>query len=198
MILWTIQTEEAWNELNEKGHISGVIDNIEQSWISSYRWMAEQMKGRLRNPPCDNYFPIWAWYQWEDSKRNRPDLRASGHLPKKEKGVRIEFNCHENMVLLSDFDLWHYVLNYWYLPESVTDGDNFEAELEMKGLSFFKTKPIPHPKYHEKIVRSWNKIFDLDWYEPDLSSPKHDKSIQATVWQLKIDQVRDYKRFKAR
>ena len=198
MILWTIQKEEAWEQLKEHGYITGVIDNIGKSWISNYRWMSHQMKERLSNPPCENIFPIWAWYQWENSKRNWPDLRAAGHLPKNENGVRIEFNCHENTALLSDFELWHYVLNYWYLPESTTDGEDFEAELERQGLSFYKTKPLPHPTYHEKIVKSWTKIFDLDWSDPDLAFPKDQKSIQATVWQLEIDQVRSYKRFKSR
>lgn len=198
MILWTIQKEEAWEQLKGRGYLVGAIDNIEKSWISDYRWMADQMKERLGTPPYAKNFPIWAWYQWESLKRIQPDLRAGGHLSKNEKGVRIEFNCHEDTALLSDFELWHYVLNYWYLPESEADGESFEAELERQGLSFFKTKPLPHPEYHEKIVRSWDKIFDLDWTEPDLASPRDQKSIQATVWQLKIDQVQSYKRFKSR
>lgn len=198
MILWTIQTEEAWEHLNEKGYLTGIIDYIEQSWLSSYRWMMDQMKERIGNPHCKNTFPIWAWYQWETSKRKRPDLRSSGHLPKNEKGVRIEFNCDEKAALLSDFELWHYVLNYWYLPESMVDGEMFEAEIEKQGLSYFKTKPLPDPKHHQKIVRSWNKIFDLDWDEPDLADPRNQKSIQATIWHLKRDQVLSYKHFKSR
>jgi len=94
MTLWTIQTEKAWEHLNERGYITGVINYIEQSWLSSYRWIADQMKERIGNPPCNTTFPIWAWYQWETSKRKRPDLRSAGHLPRNEKGVRIEFNCH--------------------------------------------------------------------------------------------------------
>ncbi len=171
---------------------------MEESWVSAYRWMADQMKKRLGPPPYADCFPVWAWYQWESAKRKRPDLRAGGHLSKNERGVRIDFECHENAALLSDFELWHYVLNYWYLPESEAYGEAFEAELEREGLSFFKTKPLLHPEYHEKIVRSWDKIFALDWTEPDFASPRDQKSIQSTVWQLKIDQVRSYKHFKSR
>jgi len=198
MTLWTIQTEEAWEHLNERGYITGVINYIEQSWLSSYRWMVDQMKERIGNPPCNTTFPIWAWYQWETSKRKRPDLRSAGHLPRNEKGVRIEFNCHEKAALLSDFELWHYVLNYWYLPESMADGERFDADIEKQGLSYFRTKPLPDPKYHQKIVKSWNKIFDLDWEEPDLAESKTQKSIQATLWQLKMDQVQSCKHFKSR
>ena len=198
MILWTIQTEEAWTQLEKCGRITGTIDHIDQSWISSYRWMTDRMKERVGNPPFENAFPVWAWYQWENTERKRPDLRSAGHLPKHEKGVRIEFHCNQNATLLSDFELWHYVLNYWYLPSSIADGERFEAELESKGMSFFKTKPLPDPRYHENILRSWNRIFDLDWNEPDLASPRNQKAIQATLWQLKMDQVRTYKHFKSR
>jgi len=198
MILWTIQTEAAWEQLINSGHLTGTIDYIEKSWISSYRWIMDRMKERVGNPPIENAFPIWAWQQWENANRKRPDLRSAGHLPKHEKGVRIEFYCHECAALLSDFELWHYVLNYWYLPESIADGERFEAELENKGLFFFKEKPLPEQKYHQDIVGSWNKIFDLDWNEPDLASPRNQKSIQGTIWQLNIDQVRSYKHFNSR
>ncbi len=199
MILWTIQTEEAWDQLQERGHLVATIDHImEESWISAYRWMANQMETRLGTPPEDYCFPIWAWFQWQGIKRKRPDLRSSGHLAKHDRGVRIEFECNEKAVLLSDFELWHYVLNYWYLPESESDGEAFEAELEKQGLSFFDTKPLHHPQYHQKIVSSWNRIFALNWIASELASPRSQKAIQATTWQLRIDQVRSYKRFKSR
>lgn len=198
VILWTIQTEEAWKQLEETGYITGAAKHIEQCWLSSYRWMVEQMKERVGNQPSQCVFPIWAWYQWRDSKRKKPDIRVAGHLPRKAKGVRIEFQCCEDAALLSDFELWHYVLNYWYLPESIADLESFEAELARKGLSYFRTKPLSHRKLHEKIVNSWTRIFDLDWTEPDFASSRERKSIQATIWQLKMDQVRSVTRFTSR
>lgn len=41
-------------------------------------------------------------------------------------------------------------------------------------------------------------IFDLDWVEPDLSEPQGEKSIQATIWEIRGDQVRSYRRFVSR
>lgn len=199
MILWTIQKEEAWEQLKKQGYITGTTEHIEKSFIPSYRWIVNQMKKRLGNLPHEeNALPIWAWYQWGNSEKSRPDLRFGGHLPRNERGVRIEFNCPENKALLSDFVLWHYVLNYWYLPESSAADEGFEIELQEQALSFFETKPLPHTEYHKKIVKSWNKIFNLDWSDPDLALPKDQKSIQATVWQLEIAQVRSYTYFKSR
>lgn len=156
------------------------------------------MKIRLGPPPESWYFPIWAWYQWEGEKRRKPDLRAGGHLGKGENGIRIEFECCEEAALLSDFDLWHFVLNYWYLPISENEGEVFEAELAAQGLSFFRQKPVPEAEYHRKIIESWNRIFNLHWSTPDLAEPFPRKSIQATIWELSIDQVRSYKLFTSR
>ena len=199
MILWTIQSERAWSEFQNRGILKTSRKNIiEENWLQPYQWMVDQMKIRLGSPPESWYFPLWAWYQWEGEKRRKPDLRAGGHLSKGENGIRIEFECCEEAALLSDFDLWHYVLNYWYLPETEHEAETFEAELAAQGLSFFKQKPIPNTGYHRKIVESWNRIFDLNWYEPDLAEPFHHKSIQATVWELSLHQVRSYRHFISR
>ena len=199
MILWTIQTEEAWLKLQATGMLRASRENImEGCWILPYEWMVDQMKIRIGPPPGSSCFPMWAWYQWEGEKRSKPDLRAGGHLSKGQKGVRIEFECGDEEVLLSDFDLWHYVLNYWYLPESESDGEDFEAELATFGLSFFKQKSLPDAEYHNRIVQSWDRIFDLYWFEDDLAEPFPGKSIQATLWELTVDQVRNCKHFRSR
>ena len=71
--------------------------------------------------------PIWVWWQWWADRR-RPDLRASGFLPKGVRGIRVECRVKEDQVLLSDFELWHYILNYWYLPKSEKSGESFEKK----------------------------------------------------------------------
>jgi hypothetical protein len=111
--------------------------------------------------------------------------------------VRIEFQCPDSLVLLSDFQLWHYVLNYWYLPVTDEEGDLFEAELRAHNLSFFDTRPLPDPEFHRRVVRSWDRIFDLDWSEDGIACPRAKKSIQGTVWQVSLDQVREETSFKA-
>jgi hypothetical protein len=199
MILWTIQTEKVWQEFLSSGVLRGIRERImEQVWESPYQWMIRQMEQRIGPPPTPGAYPVWAWLQWENAKRTKPDLRAGGHLPKRESGVRIEFECPDSSALLSDFDLWHFVLNYWYLPESEVEGDEFEAQLAERGFSFFKTKPLPNRFYHDRIVASWDKIFDLDWQESEIALPRSEKSIQATLWELNADQVRNHDYFKAR
>lgn len=101
-------------------------------------------------------------------------------------------------MLLSDFTLWHHVLNYWYIPLSEAEGEAFELELDQRGLSFFLDKPLPDPLYHERIVQSWERVFDLDWCDPAFTDPFEQKAIQATLWELREEQIRDCTYFTAR
>ena len=198
MTLWTIQSQAAWTELQEKGVLRAKAGHVgEPSWVPAYQWMIRQMRSRLGPPPEPDCTPIWAWYQF-DGQKKKPDLRARGHLEPGTKGVRIELQYPSDRAVLSDFSLWHYVLNYWYLPTSAQDGDAFERELADRGLSFYTRKPLPDAAYHSAVESSWDRIFDLDWTEIDVSVPRPQKSIQATVWEINLQQVRDFRPFTAR
>lgn len=76
------------------------------------------MAKRISSPPFGVNYPIWAWHLWEGSS-NRPDMRKSSYAPRGTPIVRIKLDIPENEILLSDFDLWHYVLNHWYLASKV-------------------------------------------------------------------------------
>ena len=144
------------------------------------------MSRRIGNPPCGVRHPVWAWLQYESETAKRPDLRRSGHLPAGTPGVLIEFAIAEDQVLLSDFDLWHYVLNRWYLPQTSWElrealGDTRTNRTDTRTLN-----------------ASWQRIFDLAWSLRGVSAPRHRKSIQATLWQVPISGVRSVRPFRAR
>lgn len=198
MTLWTIQTIEAWNILERTGLLRTDLRYVDKTFLPAYQWLAEQMRMRIGPPPTDGALPVWAWYQWQWERRKKPDLRFGGHLPKEKRGVRIELAVDDKVVLLSDFELWHYVLNYWYLPASEEEGDRFDAALERRNLSYFQTKPLPDPKFHQAIVASWQRIFDVDWAAEGLAEPRAKKSIQATLWEVRLGDVRGVQEFIAR
>ena len=80
--------------------------------------------------------------------------------------VLLTIDIPDNMVLLSDFDMWHVVLNDGYLP--LYDKDDSEE-----------------PSEDEKL-KSWENVFYIDvvtdcWYVP--------KTTQATFWELKKEWV---------
>ncbi len=203
MLIWSILTQQAWCELQRRGRLRATRRRIPKDFLCPYLWMVEQMQRRLATPrPTKQAMPIWAWYQWEGQRR-KPDLRSSGHLPRDEQGVRLELEVAAERVLLSDFDLWHYVLNYWYLPESEEAGEAFEKKLAQCGLSVYKCDhqhPLPHAQYRQKIEKSWERIFDIGWSDRRhaIASPPRQKSIQATLWEIRPADVVSAKEFTAR
>ena len=203
MIVWSNLTVDAWNELQRTGFLRATRQNVDSDFMLAYLWMADQMEGRLTTPrPSTDTMPIWVWLQWAGIRR-RPDLRASGHLPKGTRGVRVEFKVQDDRVLLSDFELWHYVLNYGYLPKSEDDEAAFEKELTAAGLSVTGCslgQPLRNAEFRQRIEGSWERIFDLTWTDPDhaIVSPTKGRCIQGTMWELRLDDVVDSKEFTAR
>ena len=168
MLLWTIQHKAAYDILLETGRLIANEKHLlfEGQFRPSYDWLVGQMKKRIGMSPDDVKYPVWAWYQWE-GVRKRLDMRT--HRYGGEKGtpiVLLSIDIPDNMVLLSDFDMWHVVLNDGYLL--LYDKDDIED-----------------PSEDEKL-KSWENVFYIDvvtdcWYVP--------KSTQATFWELKKERV---------
>jgi hypothetical protein len=188
MRLWTIQPIEIWELLQQKGVYYGTLEHVDEDYLRPYNWIKKQLT--LKTGIEKETYPVWAWFE-------KPDLRKTGWTTKGEKSVCIELEIDDKNMLLSDFELWHYVLCYWYLSSTMEEGDKFEVELESKGLSYYEQKPLPEP-YNSIIEDSWLKIFDLDWCEEDISSKRENKCIQAVFWELRLEQVKKVKEFIAR
>jgi hypothetical protein len=181
MRVWTIQTTEVWAAL-DSGKTWRTSDVPEEaSWAPAYRWMAQAMRQRIGAPASRHQMPVWVWCQWRGAARPRPDLRARGHLPAGTSGVRIELELDETRLLRSDFELWHYVLNGWYLPTSHADEREFDARPDRR-----------------RIEPSWQRIFDLEWRNRRYTAVRTAKAIQGVTWELRPDDVRGVKAFVAR
>jgi hypothetical protein len=200
VILWTIQSVAAWSRLQKDGVLRADGRRIRRRYRWAYEWLARQMSERIGCRPSEKTLPLWAWSQWNGAKCRKPDLRSSGYLPPGDRGVRIEFEISDRLVLLSDFDLWHYALNCWYLPESQQDDEEFKSELSRRGMSFYKEKPLRDAELHKRIPESWIRIFDMDWADTDqsIARPRAKKSIQASFRELRAEQVRHAQLFTAR
>lgn len=66
-------------------------------------------------------------------------------MPAGTQGVRLEVEIPDAQVLLSDFDLWHYPLNYWYLPDDEEDDWRFERRCAEKGATTPRSKDAGLP-----------------------------------------------------
>lgn len=205
MRLWTIQNESAYENFKDTGILRADDRFICGDMIFHYNWMAGQMKKRIGSPISEKIkYPIWAWYQWSGIKQKRPDLRVSGHLEKGTKGVLLELEVEPGNVLLSDFDDFNNVLNYGYIADNEEDFNKFYDELESHGYCHYdlQSEDIKSDileEFKSRLYESWEKIFDLE-HERDerWTGRKVDQSIQATMWEVRWDQVVSVKHFIAK
>jgi hypothetical protein len=183
----------AWNLLEKNGCYYATKEIVKQQecyehfYKQGYDFIIEQMEKRGLPRPSPEHYPIWAWVVRR--KRTITPKKLGRSFLKGEQRVFIEFDIPDHLVLLSDFDRFIHVLNYWYLPNSEEDSEQFIAELKQHGLDFFKTKPLPNEKYHKLILQSWERIFELDTEYPYVNSSSEERTIQATFWELKLEWV---------
>ena len=181
MRVWTIQAPEVLAVLRCGAVWRADESHVERAWIPAYRWMAREMRVRLGAPGSRRQMPIWLWCQWRGVAQARPDLRHGGHLPKGTAGALIELELDGARLLRSDFELWHYVMNGWYLPQSRTDEREFDARPDR-----LRIKP------------SWRRIFDLTWSNRRYVAARAARSIQGVTWELRPEDVRRSTPFVAR
>lgn len=181
MIMWTNQPYSVYVQLMERKVFS--CDETQQSNLKdndnfqiAYCWMVEQMKDKVNFPPSGVKYPIWAWYKQNYAHRP-PDFRRRLDY---EDQVCIEIEVPENLVLLSDFEKWHFVLNDWYLPNASGEAEWLQQEQWFDGLSK-ETQRL----YKQK---SWQKIFDVTPRKGEWTANGRD--IQGCFWVLKSEYIR--------
>lgn len=209
MRLWTIQPIEFWKSLKENGGIfsdTKIVENcfslfpeyeenyIDEKWKFAYEWLSCKMKEKIGYPPIGVKYPIWAYYKWNGVNK-KPDLRSYrySYINKQEEDwVRIGFNIDENFVVLSDIDKWGSVLSGLLVGGTICQNNFDKKMIKYTGVDYLSVtnKNIPNFLKNE-IIKSWDKIFELkrnkdeeDWYGPQKSA-----CVQATFWNIKINQV---------
>lgn len=189
MKLWTIQGIAIYEMLQ----LNGIAYCTKPEWgndpvfMRAYRWMAGQMRQRIGEPPIKGIeYPLWAWYQYNSTKDKKP--------PRSPKDISegisayMEIEIPNNEVLLSDFIAWHSPLNEgplndWKRIFKETDCLDKEAGR----LLSFDEYPL---KIQKDIEKSWEAVFDLDRRDKDVGlAHKRNRSIQATFWALKPENV---------
>ena len=184
-ILWTIQDEAAFEVFAKTGVLRADPNHLlfDGDFQDAYQWMADQMRHRIGAAPEGVQYPVWAWYQWE-GKRKRMDLRRSGYGKRGTPLVQITFEADPQEFLLSDFDAWHFVQNEHYLADSESDWNDFYAN--------------DGDQRKEEIIASWDKIFDMEHDPLSRDSKSAYRSIQATLWEVRMSQVIKVEHFLAK
>jgi hypothetical protein len=158
----------------------------------------DKMDEKIGKRPFPECYPVWAWYQYNDIKRQKPDLRCSGFLPKGARGVRVEITKSEKDVLLSDFMLWSFPFSYHsFIGQNEQASVEFDKMLERNGLDKIEFEKLPKD-IQTKIIRSWDRVLDLDFDDPYHTTPRETKTIQASFWSLSVDEIIKVDEFVAR
>lgn len=183
MILWTIQEKKFFDDSIEKGVILCEWSHVSSDYVASYEWICDQM---LRKKIISKKVPpVWAWYKYNGIYR-KPDLRYSRHLPRGTDSVCIEFDAEDGNVLLSQFEMWNWVLRGEYLPQN---GKEYEVVEKMNDNKLLTIK---------KIQQSWKNMFDLTFGDEEFWGRIDNRWVQACVPQIYVNQIRKVIDFVAR
>ena len=98
--------------------------------------------------------------------------------------VQITFEADTKDFLLSDFDDWHIILANHYIADSEQDWEAFYANSGDQKTA--------------EIVASWDKVFDLKRYVPGWDSKPDSRTVQATLWEVRMSQVKKVEHFIAK
>lgn len=188
MILWTIQQEDVYNKIMSDGFYRCKASEcfMREYFGDRYKWLSDQMRKRIGEPPEGVLYPVWAWYQWQ-GERKKPDLRRERWWNgwKGDRLACMEIDIPEDEVLLSDFDAWSIILNNGLL--SSTEQEDEVLEQKYEALS-----PAEQVRFKHK---NWERVFDLTPIENDWIIKG--SRIQATFWQLRKEQVKRVQFFAA-
>lgn len=151
-----------------KDRIVGEFGDIEQSedygtFTGSYKWLKSKMKDSGAVDLAQDSSAFFGWCQSINHRRAIADLRhIKTYIPKGELGVILTLAIPEDRVMLTDFDLWHCVLNNFSANEDDVDDQRL-------------------------IVSSWDSaIYQNDEF---FQGRYKDASIQATFFNIVPDDV---------
>lgn len=197
MRLWTIQEPYVYDRLKEEQvlHVDitlsnlynmediGVVDNPFQK---AYKWLSERMEKKI-GKPAGTEFPWWAWYK-RNMRNSKPDLREGGYGTPGQQMVCMELEIDKSRVVLSDFDLWHFCISDFWISDATSSEEWDKKDAWFDSLSKEEQEDLK--------LKSWEQIFDthLDvrsWHE-------RGQWVQATFWELRLEDVVKVQYFKAR
>lgn len=173
MRLYSFQNETAYKTLCDKGVLRSHGQLLDPSFKYAYEWLSRQMSKRIGPAPKGVHYPMWAWFK-KDGKVGLPDLRKNRHQGWKGQNMYLlTFEVPERLVLLSDFDLWHYVLMGFMVPLTPEERSSQVIDVE----------------------ETWTRIFDLGNVN-EFNSLGEDT--QASLWEFKKEWLVGVKRFVSR
>ena len=183
---WTVQHPEVWQRLQRGEAVHGpALDHKDDAMFrDAYAWMMRQMDALPDADAASSGTPVWVW-------PTRVDLREATfrRWAKDQRMVLLTLEMQSDRVLLSDYDAWHFVLNYWYLGgERASDCFHRWTE-RVCNTDVYRSKPLPLDRAHRLVERSWERVFELERLRTRLEYGAAPQSVQGTLWRLKPEDV---------
>jgi len=178
---WTVMERSTWQLLEAEGELTCPIGeaNDDPTFQDAYAWMKDSMATAGIYPPAPGLSPWWCWVR---SGENHPEPYiedAEGlHDP-----VVLELSVPSEQIVLSCFDLWHFVLNKCYVWASELDEQNFDRAKESAEEGSDVALQL-----NQRMQKSWSAVFELDQSVVDMG-PSEAKSIQGCFWELSLAYV---------
>ena len=104
------------------------------------------------------------------------------YIPDSDESVFLKLDIPEGFYILANNEVWDYMINHLYYPESRSDETAHEAELERYGISSPSSLVGGntgnfYPLLRKKVTKSWEKIFTV--------MPDDSNQIVGLAWELR-------------
>jgi len=175
--VWTRQDEKILEILEREGrhitkkeYIEEKMEDCSGVYLDVYSWYTEKAKSIVPKPP-DVKYPIWV------------SLREDHMLQPVPGTVILELLVDRDSVITIDSEKWDRVVNYWYVPLSLKDEEDYDKKLKNYGIAnnskVYLSNFYPHLK--KEVIKSWDRLFDNSYSLSDLYF--------GTIWEVKREWV---------
>lgn len=184
---WTRQVPQVWDEICDTGtyrvleeYVRAKNMDISDYYISLYRWLTDCARRYIEDIPEDAQFPVWL---------AMTEAQRLGAAPGM---ISLTLEIPRERVFLIDYDKWGYIVNHFYLPKDAEDERRHNEELKMMGIGneaqlIATDKGNFYPALKQKILRSWNRLFD----GPNANM---DNNV-GVIWEIKPEWVVEVERY---
>jgi len=170
-----------WHLLEARGSLTCPTSKADEDpmFQAAYAWMKTAMVDAGITPLSIGLTPWWCWVRREPG-HPEPYLEDLGGTV---DPIVLQLSIPSHLMVLSCFDLWHFVLSRSYAYTTELDDQEFDRALEMASQGCEAALQL-----EGRLQKSWGAVFELDQCGVDMG-PFELKSIQGCFWTLERSYV---------
>ena len=166
-----------WELLKANGALTCPVEQAcdDPIFQRAYTWMKASMAQAGLPAPAVDVSPWWCWVRKEEHHPG-PYIEDLHGL---DDPIVLQLSIPAERVVLSCFDLWHFVINRCYVWDSEADEMEFD-----QAWAAAQNDKAALTALEERMQTSWSAIFELDQDRVDMGRLEA-KSIQGCFWVLR-------------